>query len=86
MTDETNNRVSRVFPDGRIEKVLDIGDPDGSTMDRDYRLITTDDTDRVVIAVQPDGTYRVLADKYEGKRLNSPNDIVLGPDVRDTSE
>ena len=80
VTDETNNRVSRVFPDGRIEKVLDVGDPDGSTMDRNYRLITTGDTKRVVIAVQPDGTYRVLADKYEGKRLNSPNDIVLGPD------
>jgi gluconolactonase len=80
VTDEINNRVSRVFPDGRVEKALDIGDPDGSTMDRNYRLITTGDTDRVVIAVQPDGTYRVLADKYEGKRLNSPNDIVLGPD------
>ncbi len=80
VTDEINNRISRVFPDGRVEKVLDIGDPDGSTMDRDYRLITTGDVDRVVIAVQPDGKYRVLADKYEGKRLNSPNDIVLGPD------
>ena len=80
VTDETNNRVSRVFPDGRIEKVLDIGDPDGSTMDRNYTLITTGDTERVVVALQPDGKYRVLADKYEGKRLNSPNDVVLGPD------
>jgi len=80
VSDETNNRISRVFPDGRIEKLLDIGDPDGSTLDRSYRLITTGDTDRVVIAVEPDGTYRVLADRYEGKRLNSPNDIVLGPD------
>ena len=80
VTDEINNRISRVFPDGRVEKVLDIGDPDGSTMDREFRLITTGDVDRVVIAVQPDGTYRVLADRYEGKRLNSPNDIVLGPD------
>ncbi len=80
VTDEPNNRVSRVYPDGRVEKVLDIGDPDGSTMDRKYTLITTGDTERVVVALQPDGKYRVLADKYEGKRLNSPNDIVLGPD------
>jgi gluconolactonase len=80
VTDERNNRVSRVFPDGRVEKVLDIGDPDGSTMDRKLRLITTGDTDRVVVAIEPDGTTRVLADKFEGKRLNSPNDIVLGPD------
>jgi gluconolactonase len=80
VSDETNNRISRVFPDGCIEKLLDIGDPDGSTLDRSYRLITTGDTERSVIAVEPDGTYRVLADRYEGKRLNSPNDVVLGPD------
>ena len=52
----TNNRVSRVFPDGRVEKVLDIGDPDGSTLNRDLRLITTGDTIRAVVEVQPDGT------------------------------
>jgi len=80
VTDETNNRVSRVFPDGRVEKVLDIGDPDGSTLDRNHRLITTGDTIRAVVEVQTDGAYRVLADKYDGKRLNSPNDVVLGPD------
>ena len=80
VTDETNNRVSRVFPDGRVEKVLDIGDPDGSTLDRNLRLITTGDTIRAVVEVQTDGTYRILADKYDGKRLNSPNDVVLGPD------
>jgi gluconolactonase len=30
--------------------------------------------------VEPNGSYQVLADKYEGKRFNSPNDVVLGPD------
>ena len=80
ITDEPKNLVARVYPDGRVEKVLEIGFPDGSTMDRNLRLITTGDTDGVVVAVESDGKYRVLADKYEGKRFNSPNDIVLGPD------
>src|SRR5438045_936862 len=33
-----------------------------------------------VIRVTPDGHYTVLADHYQGKRFNSPNDVVLGPD------
>ena len=28
----------------------------------------------------PDGKYKVLADKFEGKKFNSPNDVILGPD------
>jgi gluconolactonase len=28
----------------------------------------------------PDGHYTVLADKYEGKKFNSPNDVIVGPD------
>ena len=35
---------------------------------------------RAIIRVKPDGTYTVLADHYQGKRLNSPNDVVIGPD------
>ena len=35
---------------------------------------------RAIVAVKPDGSYQVLADKYQGKRLNSPNDVLLGPD------
>jgi gluconolactonase len=80
VSDETKNEISRVYPDGRIEKVLEIGDPDGSTFDKRHRLITCASVLRALIEIQPDGKYRVLADKYEGKRFNSPNDVVLGPD------
>src|SRR5437879_11208335 len=34
---------------------------------------------RALVEVKPAGSYRVLADNYEGKRFNSPNDVVLGP-------
>jgi gluconolactonase len=35
---------------------------------------------RAIIEVTPDGKYTVLADHYEGKRFNSPNDVIVGPD------
>jgi gluconolactonase len=80
VSDETLNKISRVYPDGRTETVLEIGDPDGSTLDRNRHLITTASVLRAIVELQPDGKYRVLADKYDGKRFNSPNDVVLGPD------
>jgi TolB protein len=80
VSDEETNWIFRLFPDGRREKVFQTGDPDGSTLDRQGRLITTASVLRAIVEVKMDGTYHMLADKYEGKRLNSPNDIVPGPD------
>src|SRR6266404_6336396 len=41
VSDEEKNKLSRVYPDGRVETVLEIGDPDGSTLDAKGRLVTT---------------------------------------------
>src|SRR6185295_11467730 len=68
------------YPDGRVETALEIGDPDGSTLDAKGRLVTTASVLRAIIQVDADGKYQVLADKFEGKKFNSPNDIILGPD------
>jgi gluconolactonase len=80
ISDEEQNKLSRVYPDGRVETVLEIGDPDGSTLDAYGRFVTTASVLRAIIQVEPNGKYKVLADRYEGKKFNSPNDIVLGPD------
>jgi len=80
VSDEETNWIFRLFPDGRREKVFQTGDPDGSTFDRHGRLVTTASVLRAIVEVKMDGSYRMMADKYEGKRLNSPNDIVTGPD------
>jgi gluconolactonase len=80
VSDEDKNRLFRVYLDGRTETVLEIGDPDGSTLDAKGHLITTASVLRAIIQVDPDGKYKVLADKYDGKKFNSPNDIILGPD------
>ncbi|MGO9258326.1 MAG: SMP-30/gluconolactonase/LRE family protein [Bryobacteraceae bacterium] len=80
VSDEEQNKLSRVYPDGRVETVLEIGDPDGSTLDSQGHLITTASVLRAIIQVNPDGKYKVLAGTYEGKKFNSPNDVILGPD------
>ena len=76
VSDEEQNKLSRVYPDGRIETVLSIGDPDGSTLDAEGRLVTTASVLRAIIQVDANGQYKVLADKFDGKKLNSPNDII----------
>ncbi|HLW84760.1 MAG TPA: SMP-30/gluconolactonase/LRE family protein [Candidatus Sulfotelmatobacter sp.] len=80
VSDETLNKIFRVDPDGKKQEVLALGDPDGNTFDRQHRLIDCASVLRAIIAVTPDGKYTILADHYDGKKLNSPNDVVVGPD------
>src|SRR5712671_6434526 len=80
VSDETLNKIFRLYPDGKKEEVIALGDPDGNTFDRRHRLIDCASVLRAIIEVTPDGRYKVLADRYEGKRFNSPNDVIVGPD------
>jgi gluconolactonase len=80
VSDETINKIFRVYPNGKKEEVIALGDPDGNTFDRGHRLIDCASVLRAIIEVSPDGKYKVLADRFEGKRLNSPNDVIVGPD------
>jgi gluconolactonase len=80
VSDETLNKIFRVFPDSRKEEVIALGDPDGNTFDRQHRLVDCASVLRAIIEVTPEGKYKVLADRYEGKRFNSPNDVIVGPD------
>lgn len=52
----------------------------GNTRDRQGRLITCEHLGRRVTRTEPDGTLTVLADSFDGRRLNSPNDVVTTPD------
>ncbi|MFL6304131.1 MAG: SMP-30/gluconolactonase/LRE family protein [Candidatus Sulfotelmatobacter sp.] len=80
VSDETIDKIFRVYPDGKKEEVIALGDPDGNTFDRRHRLIDCASVLRAIIEVTPDGKYKVLADRFESKRLNSPNDVIVGPD------
>jgi gluconolactonase len=52
----------------------------GNTRDRQGRLISCEHGARRVTRTERDGTITVLIDRFEGKRLNSPNDVVVAPD------
>ena len=81
VSDETLNKIFRVYvKDGRKEEVITLGDPDGNTYDQHGRLIDCASVLRAIIEVLPDGKYKVLADRFEGRKFNSPNDVIVGPD------
>jgi gluconolactonase len=80
VSDEIVNKIFRVHPDGQKEAVIALGDPDGNTFDRQHRLIDCASVLRAIIEVTPEGKYKILADRYEGKKFNSPNDVIVGPD------
>lgn len=52
----------------------------GNTTDHQGRLITCEHTSRQVTRTDKEGNISVLADSYQGKRLNSPNDVVVKSD------
>jgi gluconolactonase len=80
VSDEEQNKIFRVYPNGRTQEVIALGDPDGNTYDLKRELLDCASVLRAIIRVEPGGHYVILADRYEGKRFNSPNDIVTGPD------
>ena len=58
------------FPDGQF-----VGS-NGLTLDAQGRLVSCEHGNRRMARTEKDGSIRVLADRFEGKRLNSPNDAV----------
>lgn len=56
------------------------GYSNGNTVDRQGRLVTCEHGHRRVTRTEHNGTITVLADRYDGKRLNSPNDAVVKSD------
>jgi len=56
------------------------GYANGNTVDRQGRLVTCEQGNRQVTRTEHDGSVTVLADRYQGKRLNSPNDVVVRGD------
>src|SRR6516165_8525793 len=80
VSDEVNDKIFHVSMDGRKEELVSLGDPDGNTYDRQQRLIDCANVLRAIIRVDRQGKYEILAERFEGQRFNSPNDVVTGPD------
>lgn len=80
-SDIPNDRIMRWSEDmGVTVYRRPAGFPNGQTRDREGRLITCLHHERCVTRTEFDGTVTVIADRFEGKRLNSPNDVIVKSD------
>jgi gluconolactonase len=73
-----NNKVSRMNAQGKVEAFKDPSPgANGSLVDPERRVIVCESQGRRVVRVERDGSETVLADRYEGKKFNSPNDVAI---------
>jgi gluconolactonase len=77
-SDIPNNRMMRWLPGTGVELFrADSNYANGNTRDRQGRLVTCEHGGRRVTRTEYDGAITVLADNYQGRKLNSPNDVVV---------
>ncbi len=81
-SDIPNNRIMRFDEtDGSVSIFRQpSNNSNGNTVDREGRLITCEHLSRRVTRTEHDGRITVIADQFDGKRLNSPNDVVVKSD------
>jgi gluconolactonase len=92
-SDPNNNLIYRWDPDGQVSfyrshsgytglNIGEYGQPgsNGLTLDREGRLTINEHGNRRVTRLEKNGVLTVLADHFQGKRLNSPNDLVYRSD------
>jgi gluconolactonase len=92
-SDPNANTIYAYTPDGELSvfraksgyRGVDIGEygqpgSNGLTLDREGRLTINEHGNRRVTRLERNGVLTVLADRYEGRRLNSPNDLVYRSD------
>ena len=92
-SDPNANTIYRWTPDGQVSvfrtksgyagvDVAEYGQPgsNGITLDPEGRVTIDEHGNRRVVRIEKTGAVTVLADRYQGKRLNSPNDLVYRSD------
>ncbi|MGO9010690.1 MAG: SMP-30/gluconolactonase/LRE family protein [Bryobacteraceae bacterium] len=76
-----NRQMRWLEEDGHVSVFHDpSGYSNGNTFDFEGRLVSCQHGPRRVARYEHDGSVTVIADRWNGKRLNSPNDIVVHPD------
>lgn len=81
-SDIPNNRMLRYDEAGGTVSVFrnPSNNSNGNTTDREGRLVSCEHQARRVTRTEHDGSITVIADRFEGKRFNSPNDVVVKSD------
>jgi len=77
-SDIENNRIMRMDAEGRLGVFrTPSGKANGLLFDHQGRLVACEGGSRSITRTETDGTLKVLADRYKGKRFNTPNDITI---------
>ena len=80
-SDIPNQQILKLDAKGTVSVFRkESGGSNGLMFDKKGRLIACEHGGRRVSRTKVDGSIETIADKYDGKKLNSPNDLVLGPD------
>jgi sugar lactone lactonase YvrE len=80
-SDYEANEIKKWTPDGKVTTFRKpSGNSVGLTLDRQGHLIACEGGNRRVSRTEKDGTVVTLADRYNGKRLHGPNDVVVRSD------
>ena len=75
------NRIYKWSPEEGLGMFRDpSGNSNGLTYDKNGRLLICEHSNRRLSRIEKDGAYTVLADSFRGKRLNSPNDVIVRSD------
>jgi gluconolactonase len=74
--DLRSNLLYRIVPGQKPEKVCDTKGGNGTTFDMQGRLLNCEGEGRRVSRIEADGSVTTLADRFEGKRLSRPNDVI----------
>jgi len=79
-TDIPNERIHKWSIEGKLSTFReDSGRANGLDFDREGNLVVCEGGNRRVTSIAPDGEVTVLATSYQGKKLNSPNDLWIDP-------
>ena len=77
----SNRQLRFIGDDGRVTTFRNpSGFSNGNSFDYQGRQLSCEHGGRRVARYEPDGTVTTVADRFEGRRLNSPNDVVVHPD------
>src|SRR5258708_22440211 len=72
-----DGHIMRRDRDGKMSVYRQNAGSNGLLFDREGRLVICEPVQRRVTRLEADGTLKVLAERYEGKRFNQPNDLTL---------
>lgn len=80
VSDIPNNRILNWTPEGWTTAVQPSEFSNGRIVDAAGRVFQCSHGRRAIEELHPDGTVTTVVDRFEGRRLNSPNDIAVAPD------